>query len=85
MEQIFKNTGPYGVIYFINPYHNMLHFYFAGPSSGRNTGNMDTSLCYWNFSWVAEDILGFPEDTSISLGKSSVFKGLSFRRKKSSL
>lgn len=47
---------------------------FAGPVSAKNTGNIDASLRYWNFSWIAEDVLGFPEDTSVSLGKSSAFK-----------
>lgn len=69
----------------INPYHSLHYFYFAGPAPGRNTGNTDASVRYWNFSWIAEDVLGFPEDTSVSLGKSSAFKRLPFRRKKSTL
>ncbi|KAK3562882.1 hypothetical protein QTP86_011118 [Hemibagrus guttatus] len=46
--------------------------YIAGASTVRNSGNTDASLRYWNFSWIAEDVLGFPEDTSTSLAPGPV-------------
>ena len=44
---------------------------FAGePSAGRTAS--DVPRGYWSFSWVAEDDLSFPSDTSPTSGESDV-------------
>lgn len=49
---------------------------------------MNASLHYWNFSWIAEDVLGFPMDDVLSAGTSPLLKSplrLLFVEKKRSL
>ncbi|XP_046711576.1 ALK tyrosine kinase receptor isoform X2 [Silurus meridionalis] len=45
------------------------------PAQARNTGNPEASPRYWNFSWIAEDVLGFPEDASASSGRFVLVNG----------
>ncbi|KAF7704683.1 ALK tyrosine kinase receptor isoform X1 [Silurus meridionalis] len=54
------------------------------PAQARNTGNPEASPRYWNFSWIAEDVLGFPEDASASSGLGCTSKGKSCHGKSES-
>lgn len=43
---------------------------FADRPMQKNSGNSFAGPKYWNFSWIAEDELSFPEDPVSTPGKS---------------
>ncbi|XP_026876358.2 ALK tyrosine kinase receptor [Electrophorus electricus] len=55
----------------------LLQIASSGLTSTRSAGNTDTSLRYWNFSWIAEEEVAFPEDAAPTTGMGCTSKGAS--------